>query len=75
MVAKDPKESAKLAGVVLMHFGQLRTYGEGTRAAIVEVNSEGLCVKFNLWSSTKNIGGRNIRTVVAESIFVRRVSE
>ncbi|CAB3990761.1 DNA helicase [Paramuricea clavata] len=36
VIAKDTKEAAKLAGVVLMHFGQLKSYGEGTKPSIVE---------------------------------------
>lgn len=75
VMAKDPKEAAKLAGVVLMHFGQLRSYGEGTKPAVVEVLSQGLHVKFNLWSAKKNISERNLTFIVTEVIFVRKVSK
>jgi hypothetical protein len=49
-MATDIKEATKLAGVVLMHFGQIKSYGEGTKPSIVEVLSQDLHDKFNLWT-------------------------
>ena len=74
VMAKEPKEAAKLSGVVLMHFGQIRPYGSGTMQTVVEVNTQGLSVKFNIWSSKKKFDTRIITVIVAEAFFVRRVS-
>lgn len=52
MLAKDPMECAKLVGVILMHFGQLRAYGQG-KPAVIKVNKPGLCAHFNAWHSKR----------------------
>ena len=70
--SKDPTECAKFAGVILMHFGQLRAYGEGN-PEVVEVNKRGLCVRFNAWHSKRIVNERPIPVVIAEAIFVKRV--
>ena len=72
-MAKCPKECAKLVGMLLMHYGQLRSYSEGAKPEILEVTKPGLCVKFNAWYSKRNVGENLITTVVAEAIFVKRV--
>ncbi len=74
VMAKEPKEAAKQSGVVLMHFGQIRPYGSGTMQTVVEVNTQGLSVKFNIWSSKKKFDTIIITVIVAEAFFVRRVS-
>ncbi|CAB4003286.1 Hypothetical predicted protein [Paramuricea clavata] len=55
LVAECPKECAKLVGMLLMHYGQLRTYSEGAKPEILEVTKPGLCVKFNTWYSKRNV--------------------
>ena len=72
MLGKDHKECAKLVGVILMHFGQLRAYGQG-KPAQIEVNNPGLCVHFNAWHSKKNFHKREITAIITEAIFVKRV--
>ena len=69
IMAKDPKECAKLAGIILMHFGQLKAYGEG-KPEVIEVNKCGLCVHFNVWHSKRIINERQITAIIAEAFFV-----
>ena len=56
MPGKDAREYAKLAGVMLMHFGQLRVYSDGARSELIEVNQPGLSVHFNAWFSQRIFG-------------------
>lgn len=72
ITSKDPTECAKFAGVILMHFGQLRAYGEGN-PEVIEVNKRGLCVRFNVWHSKRIVSERRIPIVITEAIFVKRV--
>ena len=74
MLAKDPMECAKLVGVILMHFGQLRAYGQG-KPAVIKVNKPGLCAHFNAWHSKKNVRERQITVIITGAIFVKRVSK
>lgn len=73
LVTKDAKECAKLAGMMLMHYGYLRRYDEGAKPEIIEVSKPGLCVQFNVWFSTRTEGGNRINVVVTEAVFVKRV--
>ena len=54
MLAKDPMECAKLVGVILMHFGQLRAYGQG-KPDVIKVNKPGLCAHFSTISLVSEI--------------------
>lgn len=74
LLSKDPKECAKVVGMLLMHYGQLRPYSEGSKPEIIEVSKQGLCAKFNVWYSKKNVGGKLLKTIVAEAFFVKKVS-
>lgn len=58
---------------MLMHFGQLRAYGDGAKPEVIEVNKPGLSVLFNAWFSKRIISGRSITVVVTEAILVKRV--
>ena len=73
LAGKDVRECAKLAGIMLMHFGELRAYSDGARPEVIEVGQPGLSVHFNAWFSQKSIESRTITTIVAEAIFVKRV--
>ena len=73
MLAQDPVECAKLVGIILMHFGQLRAYGQG-KPAVIKVDKAGLCVNFNAWYSRRNVSERQITAIITEAIFVKRVS-
>ena len=73
LAGKDARECAKLAGVMLMHFGQLRAYSDGARPELIEVNQPGLSVHFNAWFSPKIVSDRSITTIVTEAILVKRV--
>ena len=73
MAGKDAKECAKLAGLMLMHFGQLRAYSDGSRPELIEVNKPGLSVHFNAWFFHSNVFDQFITTVVTEAILVKRV--
>ena len=61
--SKSPMECAKLAGMILMHFGQLRAYGEGN-PEVIEVSKCGLCVRFNVWHSKRIVSERQITVLV-----------
>ena len=74
MLAKDPMECVKLVGVMLMHFAQLRAYGQG-KPAVIKVNKPGLCAHFNAWHSKENVRERQITVIITEAIFVKRVSK
>ena len=73
VLARDPVECAKLVGIILMHFGQLRAYGQGN-PAVIQVDKAGLCVNFNAWNSKRNVHERQITAIITEAIFVKRVS-
>lgn len=68
IMSKDPMECGKLAGVILMHFGQLRAYGKGN-PEVIEMNKRGLCVRFNIWHSKRIVGERQIPVVITEAFF------
>ena len=57
--SKSSMECAKLAGMILTHFGQLRAYGEGN-PEVIEVSKSGLCVRFNVWHSKRIVSERQI---------------
>ena len=61
-------------GVILMHFGQLRAYGQG-KPAVIKVNKPGLCAHFKAWHSKKNVRERQITVIITGAIFVKRVSK
>ena len=63
----------KVVGMLLMHYGQLRPYSKGSKPEILEVSKQGLCVKFNVWYSKKNVEGKLWKTIVAETFFVKKV--
>ena len=73
VVAKDARECAKLVGVMLMHYGQLKAYGEGAQPVVIEVNKPGLFVHFNAWHLKVTVSGQSITRIVAEAVFVKRV--
>jgi len=49
LAGKNAKECAKLGGLMLIHFGQLRAYSNGARPELIEMNKPGLSVDFNAW--------------------------
>jgi len=73
LAGKDATECALLAGVVLMHFGQLPAYSDGARPELIVVNQPGLSVHFNAWFSQRIVSDRSITTIVTEVILVKRV--
>ena len=66
IVSKDPAECAKVAGITLLHFGQLRGYGKGN-PKVIKVNKRGLCVHFNVWHSKRIVHERQIPVVITEA--------
>ena len=73
IVAKDAQECVKLVGIMLMHYGQLKAYGEVAQPVVIEVNKPGLSVHFNVWHSKVTVSGQSITRTVAQAVFVKRV--
>ena len=44
IVAKDAWQCVKFVGITLMHYGQLKAYGEGAQHVVIKVNMPGLSV-------------------------------
>jgi len=73
LAGKDARQCAKLAGVMLMHFGQLPACSDGARPELMVVNQPGVSVHFNAWFSQRIVSDRSITTIVTEAILVKRV--
>ena len=67
------RDCVKFVGIMLMHYGQLKAYGEGSQPVVIEVNKPGPFDHFNTWHSKVTVSGQSITRIVAEAVFFKRV--